>query len=327
MKQLRISFYGSENMRYKFPKIRGIHKPEVRKEIVNKLNDGLVYVLEKMDGANFSVLGDGDYTELRKRNFPLSREDKNDEKFFEFIDRSNILWSKLPDGYVYYGEIGIEHTIHYNKQWDFLFYAVFDINKERWLKVDEAIELIKNVGLKFVPIINVFPVDTIKHTVETDNLESLIPKRSAYDGLCEGVVLWYEDPNEFWAVKVKSKEFMDLFAQKWETFKKPQKQRQKKAPKDERTKVLEKVETLGLERIIDMYWKYKDSNLDPRTNIEAFAEFVIDLVEDYAVEELGVEKGTEEFEKKTKKLRKTYSGALYKFVHSYLDEFIKELNK
>jgi len=150
--------------------------------------DCVVYVEEKVDGANFRFgVDDSGKLHFGTRNVDLTdvQEEQYPKRFRRAIEYVKELAPKLTRGYIYFAEYMIPHTIQYN--WDkvpiLVGFDIYDTHAKRFLPYHEKVSEFERVGIEVVPLVTV--LDT-KPSVE--QLNKIIPKSKYYSGLAEGVV-------------------------------------------------------------------------------------------------------------------------------------------
>jgi len=174
----------------KYPKIYALGKQE--NEDIFKDNDEII-VQEKMDGANFRfTIKDGKiiFGSRTQQITSDDGEDVNVQKGFatclKYI-RETISFKEYNEGFIYYGECMIKHTMSYD--WDniprFLGFDIYSIKEGQFMPYAFMEDAFTNLGLKVVPRIHDFDLtkiddDSIPLTVYPPKAD---PKKQA-----EGVV-------------------------------------------------------------------------------------------------------------------------------------------
>ena len=149
------------------------------------LLNGNVNVTEKMDGSNSGIFKTKEgqiFLQKRRGNIDKSH---HQYKFFENWGYQNIeKLKKLPNNIVVYGELmRCVHSIKYTKLPDwFLVFDIYDLESEEYLDWNEVKRIVEGVGLKTVPLIYEGEVDRKK-------ILSLIPSKSAFGDMAEGIVI------------------------------------------------------------------------------------------------------------------------------------------
>jgi len=152
-------------------------------------NKGIIVVEEKLDGANVRWMYDTSRSLFRfgSRKVELT-EAKDPGQFRKFVEWLNehISFSDLEEDHIYFAEYMIPHTIQYD--WDktplIIGFDVYNCNTEKFIPLDEAIELFKNIKVPFVPVIDQRPF----YEITPDYLDKVIPQSKYYNGTAEGVV-------------------------------------------------------------------------------------------------------------------------------------------
>jgi len=202
----------------KFPKLSKISDPDVE-VFVNDTD--LLYILEKVDGANFrwslfdeTQLLFGSRKVVFKRDgepSPLEETNKQFRHVIKYLQENvNIETLKsIEEDYgdlVFYGESMHNHTVDYEYdgkhpdvyESDFPNYIGFDIwnqNEEAWLSHETVVEIHNKLGLETVPVIKETTVQDIQDedlNIPQSNYRT--PDEAADDefnrlGLAEGIVI------------------------------------------------------------------------------------------------------------------------------------------
>lgn len=202
----------------RFPKLSHIDDPDIEL-LVN--DEDTIYVLEKVDGANFrwthfedeQLLFGSRKVEFKKNGEPQPFDETN-KQFRHVItylqstvdfDELQAITSEYGD-LVFYGEAMHKHTIDY-ESWDgkapdiesempnYIGFDVWNEETEEWLSHSEVQEIHSRIGLETVPILT---KTTVKELTEDDisipQSEYRTPNPDAEDefnqlGLAEGVVV------------------------------------------------------------------------------------------------------------------------------------------
>lgn len=117
-----------------------------------------IVIEEKVDGANFSIRYDEDTDSIK--SFSASQELTSANtlrgayNWAQKLDKDGIK-KVLGTRYIAYGEWVVPHTVLYAEdvQNDVRFYDIFDNETGKWLGIDEATQMVEDMGLKFVPIL------------------------------------------------------------------------------------------------------------------------------------------------------------------------------
>lgn len=183
----------------KFPKVRPIGHPET--DVVT--SDGKVYVLEKMDGANFRFKRDGDRIVFGSRNVVYKNEKDIPNAFEHAVKfvRERVNPSDLPEDKAFFGEAMHEHTLEYD--WpsvpSVLGYAAYDGANGKFLPYPAADNLFRELSIPTAPLVEVIDGDEIdKHYS--------IPDSEYRNGVAEGVVFWDKSGGR---AKLRSEEFKE----------------------------------------------------------------------------------------------------------------------
>ena len=182
-------------MIYKYIKYPEIPHLALVPEILNQN----VKIFEKLDGGN---------CQLRKINYRVlcgSRahyiDDKNKSRVWWFSDflhwaMANKSLYNMPEEIVIFGEWLAKHTLEYKLENQDKFYMldIFDLNTERFLDYDDAIQLVKKYELKDINILRTL----LQGKVSFEEIKKLTQKSSYRDGPPEGVVV-KDYPNQRFA--------------------------------------------------------------------------------------------------------------------------------
>ena len=189
----------------KYPKIRRLGHEET-KDIWN----GKVVVEEKVDGANFRFMYDPELGTIRwgTRNVdytgvPMEQWPRRFEKQWRWV-LEHVGAIKMWPGYVFYAEAVLPHTIQY--EWNRFSAPLigFDVLTPggTWLPYPYNREMFRNIGLPFVPV-----VEVLNGKPSLEKFEELVPKSQFYDGIAEGVVLKNYSNGVF--AKILSEKFIE----------------------------------------------------------------------------------------------------------------------
>jgi hypothetical protein len=148
--------------------------------------DDIIVGEEKIDGANtrFTIINGKILFGSHNRELVLPEEDKFFKRFVQHI-KSKVTPKPELEGYIFYGEMCVKHTINYD--WDkippYLGFDVFDLNKKAFLDHLGARRMFIDIGLGFVPVLWVKKVSELGEISE-----EMIPHSQYWDGTAEGVV-------------------------------------------------------------------------------------------------------------------------------------------
>ena len=162
-----------------------------------------IYLQEKIDGANGSFTLRADNTIQFTSHYRIIPDDEL-KQFAEGMQyvRHTVNISRMNSEYVYYGEYGIRHTLHYIGLPAFIGFDVYDTTAGRYLDAETAKLEFERIGLQFVPMLRVINQDEIK------DVDSDIP--SAYGpAQAEGLVIKAYGGNQQFA-KLVNTQFKEL---------------------------------------------------------------------------------------------------------------------
>ena len=132
-----------------------------------------VEISEKLDGANMSCkVSDDNELICRSRNRELNRE--KPEKMFaramEYLHGAHAT-TPFPKGFVPFGECMTKHTINYGETPPFIGYAVFDIEKDRY--IEDWPEFFDS---RNIPRVDFFVADNLR----PEDLDKFLNQKSAW---------------------------------------------------------------------------------------------------------------------------------------------------
>jgi len=165
-------------------KIKG--KYHLAKKQENLLLRGNCTVTEKFDGGNTGIykVNDKCYLQKRRANVDYSHPQYS---FFqnEWYWNNKKKLDKLSNDIVVYGELlRCVHSIYYNSLPDwFIVFDIYDLKKEKYLSYSQMKGMCNKVGLCCVPLLYEGQIP------DKNFLLNLIPSKSAYGDVAEGVVV------------------------------------------------------------------------------------------------------------------------------------------
>jgi len=181
----------------KYLKIRLLGHEE-NKDIFRDLDDVIV-VEEKYDGANFRFMINNGQIIFGSRNREI---DENDSSVKNFLGAIEYIKNKLKsmkkevlkkyNGYVFFGENMVKHTLNYD--WDkiprFIAYDIYDIKVDRFLDWKETKRIFENLGFKFAKIISIVKACEFQTLQINDNLVPVTeyPPKTNPNQKAEGIV-------------------------------------------------------------------------------------------------------------------------------------------
>jgi len=179
----------------KFDKIYRIEMPDYNikgKYFLAKKNEELlfkdiVYIFEKIDGANSGIYKQNGIITLQKKGSECDLSHLQYSFFTnEWFFNNQEKLEKLPDNIVVYGELmRCVHTIKYDKLPDwFIVFDIYDLKQDKYLIWEEVERICKECGLHTVPLL-------FKGKIKKEKIK--IPNRSMFGDTCEGVVVKSKD--------------------------------------------------------------------------------------------------------------------------------------
>lgn len=176
-----------------------------RKEI-RLLLAGKVTIEEKIDGANVGIIRHKSGFTLQKRGSLVAQSEHEQFQYlYNWANRTkydNIM--AIPSGYLIYGEwCYAVHSIYYDRLPDY--FLVFDIlkDKRKWLDREERDNFCAKYELASVPLI-------AEGYFSITDLCDLIPKKSAYGDMAEGIVLKRYRKREYIRGKIVKPQFIKI---------------------------------------------------------------------------------------------------------------------
>lgn len=163
-------------------------------------------VTEKLEGSSLTTYLYGDEFGVCSRNIDLKETEGN--AYWEVVRRYNIeeKLRTLGTDYAIQGELigpGIQDNIYRLSKTDFYVYDVYDIKAGAYLAPELRQELIKEIGLKHVPVLGVRKLASVSELLVMANGKSVL-----YDTLREGEV--YKEMNGGMTFKAISDEYLLL---------------------------------------------------------------------------------------------------------------------
>jgi ATP-dependent RNA circularization protein (DNA/RNA ligase family) len=172
----------------KYPKIK-IIGDEDNKELFSNPEDEIV-IEEKIDGANFRFYIKDNNIIFGSRNLILDKDAERSKSWGKCIEYIKDIFShdniKFYNDLIFFGECCIRHSTPYDfdKMPPFLGFDIFNLNTNEFLDLEDCKRTYSDLGIEFVPIIEITKVGKIKEFRDED-----IPKSKYYDGQAEGIVL------------------------------------------------------------------------------------------------------------------------------------------
>ncbi len=169
---------------------------------VKRLLAGSVVVEEKMDGSNVGIIRHSNGFALQKRGSLVGRSVHEQFDFFHgwaHGDGYERIMS-LPTGTLLYGELLYAvHALYYDQLPEF--FLVFDVRRgKKWLKYEQRKAFCEEYGFHMVPFVT-------QGCFVKDELKDLVPDRSAYGDMAEGIVVKRYSKNGYFKGKIVKPEF------------------------------------------------------------------------------------------------------------------------
>jgi len=189
--------------RIKIPEVPVRGKHCLSKDEVKRLLGATVDIEEKLDGANAGIIRHKTGFTLQKKGSLVGQSEHLQFGYFHnWANRQkydNIM--ALPPGYIVYGELMyIVHTIYYNRLPDF--FIVIDVwNGREYLKRQDKESFCKEYGFEIIPLV-------AQGHFDVKDLFSLVPDRSSFGDVAEGIVVKRYRGKDYMRGKVVKKEFM-----------------------------------------------------------------------------------------------------------------------
>lgn len=151
---------------------------------VKQLLAGQVVVEEKIDGANVGIIRHKRGFHLQKRGSLVSTSEHAQFQFFHAW-ANHKKWEQImsmPQGYIVYGELmRCIHTIIYDDLPDW--FIAFDVwDGRRYLDRHEREDFVALHGFEHIPLV-------AEGHFSLDEIKTMIPERSAYGPMAEGIVV------------------------------------------------------------------------------------------------------------------------------------------
>lgn len=179
----------------KYPKIR------YPSDTDGLYEEGYIHVVEKLDGGNFRFMYDGEQLHFGTRNNMYSDIENVPKMFKPVVDYifKTINMEELKtfyEGYWFYGEAMVPHTISYDRDETPLFigFDVYHPERERFLTLIGMEWAFTQLGFETAPVVMSFTHDDWPDNIETPVSEYRTPRPEAEKeidrkGLAEGVVI------------------------------------------------------------------------------------------------------------------------------------------
>jgi len=177
-----------------------------RKE-VRLLLAGRVTIEEKIDGANVGIIRHKNGFALQKRGSLVAQSEHEQFQYlYNWANRTkydNIM--AVPPGHLIYGEwCYAVHCIYYDRLPDY--FLVFDIlkDKRKWLNREERNDFCAKYEFASIPFI-------AEGYCDIANLYDLIPEKSTYGDIAEGIVVKSYRKKRYIRGKIVKPQFIKTF--------------------------------------------------------------------------------------------------------------------
>jgi len=158
--------------RPKYPRIYRIPHPSgyrhgtkryLTLEELREVFSGRIYVEEKLDGSQFSVMKEEGEVVLYSRGANIVRrfEPLGYKGIWRLVYEHYESFSKLPERYVLYGEwLRVRHTVPYDALPDWaVIFDVLDLEARRFLSYEEKARLLDELELVYPPLLDVMELE------------------------------------------------------------------------------------------------------------------------------------------------------------------------
>ena len=204
--------------------VRWDHEDEVE-----GITNGLVYIMEKIDGCNAQASqGKDDFIYVGKRSCVVGRA-KNEDNYttkmpveigdefrglpkYIFEDaRIRKFFKDTKDKYLLFGEWLVKHTVNYEQEFmsRFWIFDVYDKEKHKYVMYpDYADDLLEPYGLDYIKIFDLIENPTMDRLLDLVKNEKLIPKSNFGADCIEGLVFKnfaFIKPNETLSLTIKER--------------------------------------------------------------------------------------------------------------------------
>lgn len=175
-------------------------------DFIDKYRGQRFYCTVKMDGSSCTIYKYENDFNVCGRTLNYIESEKN--SFWNIANRLNLR-DKLPNGFAIQSECageGVQKNRHVLKGQDLYVFYVYDIEKGQYLKLDDMLAFVKDLGMKTVPILTDNFI--LNHTV--DELMALADGPCPYNPsvLREGLVYRLYDSTSKITFKTISNEFL-----------------------------------------------------------------------------------------------------------------------
>jgi len=199
---------------------------------IEGINEGVVHIQEKIDGANGQVFKDLDITEenvsihVGSRNRVIARAGETVEIYDNFRGFPQYVFGstkikKFLCSYPnlrLYGEWLVKHTVNYDLKYQNIFWIfdVYDDKYERFLPYEEYKPMLEEFNLPYIPVISVVKNPSMEDLLDLVKVEEKIPKSSFGAAMIEGLVYKNYDFANKWGnspyMKAVTSEFREVHA-------------------------------------------------------------------------------------------------------------------
>lgn len=155
-----------------------------------------IYVFEKIDGANASIVNNNGEVEIFSRNKHIGKPETF-RGFRLWCDTQKNI-KDIPVNIRLFGEWVVQHKIKYNKETEntFVLFDIFDEDKEEYYRIEDVISFAKKYEFKTPELLYSGEFVSMEH------LEQFVGKTNIADGMPgEGIVIRAKDYISKWVIE------------------------------------------------------------------------------------------------------------------------------
>lgn len=180
-----FSSSGDQSNKGSFPsflvKTDQVRVQNLKQEVLNRLADKTWEISEKIEGCSMTVFNYLGNWGICSRNLQVEEDSINSE--YSRVAKDLDLKNRIPENFAFQGELvgpKIQGNIYKLASLDFLVFDIFNIEKQEYLDSFERVTLLKKLGIKSVPILEVTKVPA-----ESFNSAYLLNLADGYSALKE----------------------------------------------------------------------------------------------------------------------------------------------